>query len=202
MRKFAIMAAAAMALFAFSGMAYAQGDTVTVTMNEQNGSGQIGAAALVDAGNGQTAVAINITSGAEGVGQPAHIHKGTCANLDPRPAFPLTDVMNGTSETIVNASFAELTSGQYAVNVHKSGTEASTYVSCGDIAAMVTGAPAPAPETVPAPAPETTTGAAPEAGTTVGMPRTGAADFSIAAALVLLAASIFGAGLTLVRRRV
>ena len=196
MRKFISMAAAAMALFAFSGMAFAQSDTVTVTMNAQNNSGQTGAAALVDAGNGQTAVAINITPGATGVGQPAHIHKGTCANLDPKPAFPLTDVMNGTSETIVNVSLAELTSGQYAVNVHKSGTEASTYVSCGDLAAMVTApAPAPAPVTVPAPAP------APETGTTVGMPRTGVADFALAAALVLLATSMLGVGLTLARRR-
>ena len=31
MRKFVILAVAAMALFAFSGMAYAQGDTVTIT---------------------------------------------------------------------------------------------------------------------------------------------------------------------------
>jgi hypothetical protein len=192
MRKFAIMAVAALALFAFSGMAYAQGDTALVTMNEQNGSGQIGATALVDAGNGQTAVAINITAGAAGVGQPAHIHKGTCANLDPKPAFPLTNVMNGTSETIVNASLAELASGQYAVNVHKSGPEASVYVSCGDIAAMVT-APAPAPVTAPVSAPET--------GTTVGMPRTGAPAFGLVAALVLLATSILGAGFTLARRR-
>ena len=192
MRKFAIMAVAAMALFAFSGMAYAQGDTVTITMNQQNASGQTGAAALVDAGNGQTAVAINITAGAAAVGQPAHIHRGTCANLDPKPAFPLTDVMNGTSETIVNVSMAELASGQYAINVHKSGTEASVYVSCGDIAAMVT-APAPAPVTAPVSAPET--------GTTVGMPRTGAPEFGLAAALVLLATSMLGAGLTLARRR-
>ena len=186
MRKFAILAVAAMALFAFSGFAYAQSDTVTITMNQQNASGQTGAAALVDAGNGQTAVAINVTAGAAGVGQPAHIHKGTCANLDPKPAFPLTDVMNGTSETIVNVSLAELQSSQYAINVHKSGPEASVYVSCGDIATMVT---APPPVIAPAP------------GTTVGMPSTGVADFGLAAALVLLATSLLGAGFTLARRR-
>jgi hypothetical protein len=191
MRKFATMAVAAMALFAFSGVALAQGDTVTVTMNAQNNSGQTGAAAIVDAGNGQVAVAINVTAGATGVGQPAHIHKGTCANLDPKPLYPLTDVMNGTSETIVNVSLADLSAGQYAINVHKSGTEASTYVSCGDIAVMVTGAPV----TVPAPI------SAPETGTTVGMPRTGVPAFGLVAALVLLATSILGAGLTLARRR-
>ena len=184
MRKYVILAVAAMALFAFSGMAYAQGDTVTITMNQQNNSGQTGAAALVDAGNGQVAVAINVNPGAAGVGQPAHIHRGTCANLDPKPLYPLTDVMNGTSETIVNASLSELTSGQYAINVHKSGTEASIYVSCGDITAMVTGG-----------------GTAPETGTTVGMPRTGVADFALVAALVLLATSMLGVGLTLARRR-
>jgi hypothetical protein len=189
MRKFITLAVVAMAIFAFSGMAYAQGDTVTTTMNQQNNSGQIGASALVDAGSGQTAVAINITPGAPGVGQPAHIHRGTCANLDPKPLYPLTDVINGTSETIVPASLADLATGQYAINVHKSGTEASIYVSCGDIAAMVTGG-------------GTTTAPAPGTGTTVGMPRTGVPAFGLVAALVLLASSILGAGLTLARRRV
>jgi hypothetical protein len=102
--------------------------------------------------------------------------------------------MNGTSETIVNVSMAELAGGQYAINVHKSGPEASVYVSCGDIAVMVTTAPAPAPAPV-API------SAPDPGTTVGMPRTGAPDFGLAAVLVLLATSMLGAGLTLARRR-
>jgi hypothetical protein len=189
MRKFVILAVAAMALFAFSGIAFAQGDTVTITMNAQNNSGQTGAAAIVDAGNGQIAVAINVSPGSEGVGQPAHIHRGPCANLDPKPLYPLTDVMNGTSETIVNASLSELTSGQYAINVHKSGTEPQIYTSCGDItAAMVTGGGT-----------GTTTGTG--TGTTVGMPRTGAADFTLALGLILLATSMLGAGWTLARRR-
>jgi hypothetical protein len=84
--------------------------------------------------------------------------------------------------------------------VHKSGPEASTYVSCGDIAAMVT-APAPAPVTAPVTAPVSAPVSAPETGTTVGMPRTGVADFGLAAALVLLATSIIGAGFTFARRR-
>jgi hypothetical protein len=184
MRKFVLLAVAALALFAFSGAgAFAQSSTVTLTMGEQNGSGQNGASALVDAGSGSTAVAINISGGSD-TPQPAHIHRGTCANLDPKPAFPLTSVVNGTSETIVNVSMAELTSGNYAINVHKSAAEASVYVSCGDIVAQAV---------------TTGGGGAP---TTVGMPRTGAPNLLLQAlALALLAASITGAGIHLARRK-
>lgn len=65
--------------------------------------------------------------------QPAHIHEGTCADLNPQPAFPLQDVVNGSSETDVNISLDDLTISSYAVNVHKSAEEVDTYVACGDI---------------------------------------------------------------------
>jgi hypothetical protein len=64
--------------------------------------------------------------------QPVHIHKGTCAQLDPKPAFPLSPVVNGKSETVVNAPLAELEKG-YAINGHKSAQDIKTYVFCGDI---------------------------------------------------------------------
>jgi hypothetical protein len=65
--------------------------------------------------------------------QPAHIHEGTCADLNPDPAFPLTDVVDGGSETDVDVSLEELSLSDYAVNVHESAAEADVYVACGDI---------------------------------------------------------------------
>ena len=108
-------------------------DSLKVTMAPQSGSGESGTATLTKDGASSTKVVVNLT-GATGQ-QPAHIHKGTCSNLDPKPAFPLSPVSNGKSETVVKAPIDELAKGGFAINVHKSAQDAKTYVSCGEIAA-------------------------------------------------------------------
>ena len=61
-------------------------------------------------------------------------HKGTCAHLDPSPAYALKDVKDGKSVTTVhNLNWATLMKGHYAINVHKSATDTKTYVACGDL---------------------------------------------------------------------
>ena len=107
-------------------------DSVNVAMAPQSGSNESGTAMLTKEGN-ETKVVVNL-SGATGQ-QPAHIHKGSCSNLDPKPAYPLSPVNNGKSETVVKASLDDLTKGGYAINVHKSSQDLKTYVSCGEIAA-------------------------------------------------------------------
>ena len=109
----------------------AGGDTVTVELTEQNGSGESGSATLTAEGE-QTHVVLELSNPTSD-SQPAHIHRGTCANLDPAPAFPLPNVENGSSEATVDVTLDELTSGEYAVNVHKSNDEADVYVACGEI---------------------------------------------------------------------
>ncbi|HKP51698.1 MAG TPA: BMP family ABC transporter substrate-binding protein [Chloroflexia bacterium] len=105
---------------------------MTVTMKEQNASGQNGTATVKQSSTGWV-VTIDISGGTTEP-QPAHIHKGTCANLDPAPAVALTAVVNGKSETTISTSDFTMAPGQaYAINVHKSAAEASVYVSCGDI---------------------------------------------------------------------
>jgi hypothetical protein len=100
---------------------------------EQNNSGEQGTATLLQGVNG-IIVKLRLTGGAEGVDQPAHIHKGTCAKLDPKPAYGLNLVRNGVSETTVSGvTLADLQKGDYAINVHKSGKEIPVYVSCGNI---------------------------------------------------------------------
>jgi hypothetical protein len=111
-------------------------DSASVKLQPQSNSGESGTATLTKAGDNQTKVVLEVTGGPAGVSQPVHIHKGTCANLDPKPAYPLSPVVNGKSETTVNASLDSLQKGGYAINGHKSAQEAKTYVFCGNIAAM------------------------------------------------------------------
>jgi hypothetical protein len=105
---------------------------VKVTLNPQNNSGESGMATLTDSGDGKTKVEVQV-NGQPGGPQPMHIHKGTCAKLDPAPAYGLPALTGGKSEATVNVSLADLQKGEYAVNGHKSPQEASVYVFCGEI---------------------------------------------------------------------
>lgn len=111
-------------------------ETVTITLREQSGSGQSGTAVLRAMGD-QTEVTVNITPSPAGVDQPAHIHEGTCANLNPKPTFPLTPIRDGRSTTTVNAKLTDLLTKPFAINVHKSAQEVSVYVACGEIVAAL-----------------------------------------------------------------
>jgi hypothetical protein len=120
----------AIALLGFAASAPAA-DT-TVKLEGQNGSGESGTATLTPEGS-STKVVLDV-KGATGT-QPTHIHKGTCSQLDPKPAYPLSPIVNGKSTTTVKASLQDLTSGGYAINSHKSAQDLKTYVLCGDIKA-------------------------------------------------------------------
>jgi Cu/Zn superoxide dismutase len=105
---------------------------VKITLNPQNNSGESGTATLTDSGDGKTKVEVQV-NGQPGGPQPMHIHKGTCAKLDPAPAYGLPAVTGGKAESTVNVSLADLQKGEYAINGHKSPQEASVYVFCGEI---------------------------------------------------------------------
>jgi hypothetical protein len=109
----------------------AGGNEVTVDLAAQNNSGQSGTATLT--AEGETTHVVVDVSDAVSDSEPAHIHRGTCADLDPAPAFGLPNVEDGRSEATVDVTLDELESGDYAINVHKSNDEADVYVSCGDI---------------------------------------------------------------------
>jgi hypothetical protein len=102
----------------------------TITMHAENGSGETGTTTLKDTPQGLL-VTIHLKN-AKGP-QPAHIHVGSCAKLDPAPKYPLHNVVNGTSVTTVKGVTIMELNGKYAVNVHKSLTDIPTYVSCGGI---------------------------------------------------------------------
>lgn len=88
-------------------------------------------------------------------GHPAHIHNGTCATLGdimwpltnltppgmmatPMPMMSATPMagmgeLESASETRVDASLDEITSGQHAINVHESQDNIQNYIACGDV---------------------------------------------------------------------
>ncbi len=121
-------------LLAGIGLGYAAGP-VTIQLTPQNNSGESGTAVLTEVG-AKTKVVVAVNGAPAGVGQPMHIHKGTCANLDPAPAFGLTTLTAGKSETTVDVPLTNLQQGGYAINGHKSAQDAKTYVFCGNIPAM------------------------------------------------------------------
>jgi hypothetical protein len=106
--------------------------STTVQLITLNNSGVTGSVTLVDVGEGRTQVQIRVEP-AGNLDMPAHIHPGSCDNLIPQPKHPLENVVNGSSTTIVRASFGDLTQGGLAVNLHKSNQDLKTYTACADL---------------------------------------------------------------------
>jgi hypothetical protein len=127
--------AIALAAFALAGCGgddeEAGDDTVTVELAAVGDSNQTGTATLTADGE-QTSVVIEVDDPVSD-SQPAHIHEGTCDELNPEPAFGLPNVASGSSETTVDTSLESLTSGSYAINLHMSDADLATYTSCGNI---------------------------------------------------------------------
>jgi hypothetical protein len=109
-----------------------EGTALTLDLQEQNDSGITGEVEFSPTSEGDVEVEIEV-DGSDGGPHPAHIHEGTCDDLNPSPAFPLTDVVDGRSETTVDVDISELTAQEYAVNVHESAENASVYVACADV---------------------------------------------------------------------
>jgi hypothetical protein len=107
-------------------------DAITVTLNPTSDSNTSGTATLTPEGK-KTKVVIELQGAPTGAVQPVHFHKGTCANLDPKPVHPLQDIKNGTSTTVVPVEMSELTATPHTINVHKSAADMKTSVACGEV---------------------------------------------------------------------
>jgi hypothetical protein len=106
---------------------------MTINLGAQNGSKQNGQAWLNDTSSGLR-VKLQVKNEPARAVEPAHIHSGTCAKLNPVPWKPLSSVVNGVSvTTIPHLTIADLKKAHYAINVHQSVTNIKHYVSCGDI---------------------------------------------------------------------
>jgi len=106
--------------------------TFTIRLNALNNSGQTGTATFIPKGD-STKVVIELSNVPTGTTQPAHIHRGSCANLERAARWGLKPVKNGRSVTLVPASLDAILEEKTAINVHKSAIETQIYVACGDI---------------------------------------------------------------------
>lgn len=107
--------------------------SVTIPLSQQNGSGENGTVTLTPEGD-KTRITIKLTGAPAGVAQPAHVHDGACEKIDPKPKYPLPNVVDGAANGTVAAKMDSLLDGKHAVNVHKSAAELQTYVACATLA--------------------------------------------------------------------
>jgi hypothetical protein len=128
----ALVAALCGALPAASVAQYSAQDHMTIPIDTQNDSGEKGTATIQQSGP-DLLVSVRVTDPTAEV-QPIHIHRGTCAKLNPAPQYPLTPVRNRRSYTkIKNLTIATLMASPHAINIHRSPQQAAIYVACGDI---------------------------------------------------------------------
>lgn len=103
-----------------------------VVLDQLNNSKQNGAALLTEE-NGKTRVMVTLPSAPKGSDQPAHIHLGACPAIT-AVKFSLNDVIDGTSNTLVESTFDQIvTMLPLSINVHKSTTDLKSYVACGEL---------------------------------------------------------------------
>ena len=113
----------------------------TVAMNAVGGSGVSGQAQIMDHGQGQTMVMVNLTGQGSST-HSGHIHQGTCDSPG-EVVVPLEDVTlangTGSSTSTVNVPMADVMNGQHIVAYHaSSGASPGAPVVCGAIPAQGT----------------------------------------------------------------
>ena len=127
LRSIAVLALATV----LAGCQPAGAGTRNLTFKTLNGSGVSGSVAFRDVG-GRTEVDVRVVP-AGNFDMPAHIHPGTCDDLTPQPKYPLENVRNGASLTVVPAAIGEIFAGGLALNVHRSNDDLGSYTACVDI---------------------------------------------------------------------
>lgn len=116
---------------------------VTFPLREQNDSGVSGTVMLTEQGSA-TLVSIMLEGETITGGHVAHLHSGTC-EAPGDYTFTLNPVdADGTSETAVNLTIDELTSGAYMINIHPSEENWDAWMVCGELATTATGDETPA----------------------------------------------------------
>ena len=112
--------------------------------------------ALLVGGLSLTGLGVSLAQEPEIPAHPAHIHQGTCDNLNPAPLHPLSMVsvlQNESDEEGANTpkgvltagrvllsstegvemSMEDILAGAHSINIHLSEAEIDTYIACGEI---------------------------------------------------------------------
>ncbi len=138
MKKLTLSIPFAIVLFALSlGSVAALGQSVTIKLNELQGSGDFGTATLTEVSSNQVRIVIQMggTMPMEH-NHPVDVYTGSCTNIDPKPVFPLNAVTNGQSDTTISISMTALMAGRYAIILHESPAALASHTACGDITTM------------------------------------------------------------------
>ena len=106
---------------------------VVMSLNPEAAPGQTGTATLTAEGS-STRIILEVTPRSpEDEPQPVHIHFGTCGPNLGSVHYPLEDVSQGKSETLVEALLTSLQDGNHVINLHKSYDEIRVYTACESI---------------------------------------------------------------------
>jgi hypothetical protein len=140
MRNTLGIAALACGLLVLGGAAASAGggySPLEIVMNAENGSKLAGSATLTQNGADNPSLTVTILYKSlvfiPETMYPAHIHAGTCAKVDPKPAYALTPMNTGKSVTdLKTVTLVQLLNTPHAIVVHDP-NDPSRYISCGDI---------------------------------------------------------------------
>ncbi len=112
-----------------------------IALVEQNKSGQSGTATITPTEDGRVLVKLSISGESATATEPAHIHKGTCANLG-EVVYDLDTIKNGEGQAYLVETDGRDTLWEdlvkqlpLAINVHagEDQPEIAMYLACGEV---------------------------------------------------------------------
>ncbi len=106
--------------------------SLAIRLEPVNNSGISGMAVLSARGN-QTQIDVTIDGEPAGASEPIHIHNGNCGSALGSIKYPLKNVENGASTTVVDAPLGSLLTGGFAINAHQSAANITTWIACGNV---------------------------------------------------------------------
>ena len=126
-----LVALTAAFVLACSTVSLAADQMLQFPLYAQNHSGEEGFVTIIQHGP-DLAIGVTAINADLSLKQPIHIHKNTCATLDPKPTYPLATIQNGESATLIrNVSIAQLQATDFAINIHHSTSDVATYWASG-----------------------------------------------------------------------
>ena len=96
------------------------------------GSGEYGTVALKPVGE-QTAVEVHVVNVPRGQIQTVHIHRGTCAKVAWPITYPLSPLIDGASESIIDVPLDTILASPAVVHVHRSYQSEHRSLSCANL---------------------------------------------------------------------